>query len=147
MAISGEEVPPPAACAVERHVDRPWASSRRGEELERDAVRVAEAHARAVGRVLDATVVDAELVEPARPTSRARSRSAHAEGDVVEADPELAELLGRRRRLVLVQPDERAVAEQVDGVVQVGVGVLVDHGFGVEERLVPGDADRRGRAP
>ena len=64
-------------------------------------------------------------------------RSATPKRDVVETDAELAELLGRRRRLVLVQPDERAVAEQVDGVVHVGVGVLVDHGVGVEQLLVP----------
>ena len=34
-----------------------------------------------------------------------------AEGDVVETDAELAERLGRRRRLVLVQADQRAVAD------------------------------------
>jgi hypothetical protein len=42
---------------------------------------------------------------------------------------------------VLVQAEQRAVAEQVDGVVHVRVGVLVDHGSGVEEGFVPRDAD------
>ena len=45
--------------------------------------------------------------------------------------------------LVLVQADERAVAEHVHGVVEVGVGVLVDHRLGVEELLVPRNADRQ----
>ena len=67
-------------------------------------------------------------------------RSAHTERDVVEADAELAEVAGRRRRAVLVEADQGAAADQVHRVVQVGVGVLVDHGLGVEERLVPRDA-------
>ena len=50
--------------------------------------------------------------------------------------------LGRRRVLVLVQAEQRAVAEQVDGVVEVGVGVLVEHRLGVEQRPVPRDAHR-----
>jgi hypothetical protein len=62
---------------------------------------------------------------------------------VVEADPVLAEALRRRRGVVLVQADERAAAQQVDGVVHVRVGVLVDDGLGLEQRLVPGDADRQ----
>jgi hypothetical protein len=41
----------------------------------------------------------------------------------------------RRQALVLVQAEQRAVAEHVHGVVQVRVGVLVDHPLGVEGRL------------
>ena len=61
---------------------------------------------------------------------------------MVEPDPVLAEPLGRRRGAVLVQADEGAAAEQEHRVVHVGIGVLVDHRLGVEERLVPRDADR-----
>jgi hypothetical protein len=43
-----------------------------GEELERDAVRVAEAHARAVAGVLDLAVGDAQLVQPTRPLLQLR---------------------------------------------------------------------------
>ena len=62
---------------------------------------------------------------------------------MVEADPELAESFRRRRLRVLVQPDERAVAEHVHGVVHVGISVFVDHRVGVEELFVPGNADRQ----
>ena len=96
---------------------------------------------RAVRRVLDAAVLDAELVESTGPLLELGAVGA-TERDVVEPDSELAEPLGGRGLLVLVQPEERAVADQVHGVVEVRVGVLVDHGLGVEERLVPRDADR-----
>ena len=55
---------------------------RRGEELERDAVRVAEAHAGSVRRVLDPAVGDPELVEALRPLLELPPVRA-AEGDVV----------------------------------------------------------------
>jgi hypothetical protein len=42
---------------------------------------------------------------------------------------------------VLVQAQQRVVADQVHGVMEVGVGVLVQHRLGVQQRLVPGDAD------
>ena len=62
---------------------------------------------------------------------------------MVEADAELTERsAGGGAFVCWCRPDERAVAEQVHGVVQLRVGVLVDHRLGVEERLVPGDADR-----
>src|SRR5437870_5143340 len=80
------------------------------------AVRISEADARAVGRILDAAVLDAKLVESQGPLLELPPVRA-SEGNVVETDVELAELGGRRRRTVLVQPDQRAVAEQVHGVV------------------------------
>ncbi len=126
-----------AASAAPPQVRR---SGGRGEELERDAVRVAEAHARAVARILDLTVRDAELVEPACPLLEL-SAVGTAEGDVVEADPELAEPLVGRGRRMLVQTDQHAIADQVHGVVEVGIGVLVQHWLGAEERFVPGNAD------
>jgi hypothetical protein len=63
-----------------------------GEELERDAVGIPEAHARPVRRVLDAAVLepvldavlDAELVESACPVLELPSVGV-AEADVVEA--------------------------------------------------------------
>src|SRR5215216_69843 len=113
-----------------------------GEELERDAVRVAEAQARAVAGVLDLAVGDAQLVQPAGPLLQLGPVGA-AEGDVVQADPELAEAPLGRRRPVLVQAEQGVVAEQVHGVVEVGVGVLVQHRLGLQQRLVPGDADRQ----
>ena len=106
------------------------------EELERDAVRVTEAHSRAVGRVLDAAVLDTELGETTRPLLELGSVGA-SEREMVEADPVLAEPLVRCRGLVLVQPDQGAVAEEIDGVVEVWIRVLVDHGLGIEQRFVP----------
>src|SRR5207342_2258025 len=103
---------------------------------------IAEAHARAVRRILDATVRDAELVEPACPGLELGSVGA-TEADVVEAGPELAELLVRHRRPVLVHTEERAVSDHVHGVMEVGVGVFVEYRLGTEKRFVPGNADRK----
>src|SRR5436190_19932758 len=50
-----------AGTRPERAVRNTYGSGGRGEELERDAVGVTEAQARAVARVFDATVVDTEL--------------------------------------------------------------------------------------
>jgi hypothetical protein len=85
-------------------------------------------------------VGDPQLVQPARPLLQLRPVGA-AEGDVVQADPVLAEGLIGRGRPVLVQAEQGVAAEQVHGVVEVGVGVLVQHRLGAEQRLVPGDAD------
>ena len=68
-----------------------------------------------------------------------------AEGDVVETDAVLAEALGGAGVLVLVQAEQRAVAEQVHGVVHVGVGVLVEHGLGVEAAPRTTGRSRTGR--
>jgi hypothetical protein len=86
-------------------------------------------------------VFDAEFIEVMHPPHELCSVLA-AEGDVIEADPELAEPLVGRRPGVLMQADERAV-DQVHGVVEIAVRVLVDHGLGIEERSVPRDADRK----
>src|SRR5262245_54250047 len=69
------------------------------EELERDAVGVAKAQSRAVGRVHDAAVVDAELVESRHPLLQLRAVGA-AEADVIQAHSELAESLVGSRKLV-----------------------------------------------
>src|SRR5215211_1462297 len=131
------------ACTNPRLTRAAYRSLRRvGEELERDAVRVAEAHAQAVAGVLDPTVGHAQLVQPPCPPLELGPVGA-AEGDVVEADPVLAEVAFGGGRAVLVEAEQLAVAEQVHGVVEVGVGVLVQHRLGVEQRLVPGDADRQ----
>src|SRR4051794_2302041 len=78
-------------------------SGRRGEELEGDAVGIAEAEPGPVVSVLDLAVGDAQLVEAARPLLQLAAVGA-AERDVVEAGAELAERLGRDRPPVLVQP-------------------------------------------
>src|SRR5205085_10868048 len=67
-------------------------STRRGEELERDAVGVTEAEPRAVARVLDLTVPHAQLVQAPRPFLELAPLGA-PERDVIEADAKLAELL------------------------------------------------------
>ena len=56
---------------------------------------------------------------------------------MVEAERELAELLVGYRRHVLVQPDELPVADQVHRVMEVGIGVLVEHRLGTQQCLVP----------
>jgi hypothetical protein len=112
-----------------------------GEELQGDAIRIAEANARDVAPIFDPVVLDAELVEPAGPALELGAVGA-AEGDMVEADAELAEPLIGRGLGVLVQPQQGG-AEQVHGVVEVGIGVLVQHRLGIEQRLIPGDADRQ----
>src|SRR4029453_5885557 len=89
-------------------------SGRWGEELEPDAVRVAEAQARAVVGVLDLAVGDAQLVQSPRPLLQL-GPVATAEGDVVQADPELAEALVERGPGVPVQAEQGVVGEQVDG--------------------------------
>src|SRR5512133_3724989 len=83
----------------------PVPSVGRGEELERDAVRVAEAQARAVAGVLDLAVGDAQFVQPPDPLLQFRPVG-DAEGDVVEADPELAEAALGRGPGVLVQAEQ-----------------------------------------
>ena len=95
----------------------------------------------AVGRVLDGAVFDTELVQALCPLLKLVAGGA-AERDMVETDAELAERLAERWLLMLVQPEQGAVAHDVHGVVEVRVGVLVDHRVGVEERAVPGGADR-----
>src|SRR3954469_12338542 len=110
-------------------------SAWRREELERDSVGVAEADTRAVGRVLDAAMLDAELIEALRPLLELGAIRA-SEGDVIEADAVLAERFVRRRRRVLMQTDQR-VPQQVHSVVEPRIGVLVEHRFRVEERLIP----------
>ena len=75
----------------------------RSEELERDAVRIAETHARSIRRVLDAAMVDAELVEPQRPPLELATVG-DAEADVVETEAELAEPVLERRGGVLWSP-------------------------------------------
>src|SRR4051794_12183151 len=110
-------------------------SARWCEELEGDAVRVTEAHARAVAGVLDTAVLHAQLVESTRPSLELPAVRT-SERDVVEADTELAECLIRCWRPVLMDADER-VAEEIDDVVHVGVGVLVEHRLAAEQRLVP----------
>ena len=92
---------------------------------------------------------DASLIPPCSMPSSS-SRRAHFSSSPRSAQPKATwsrptlnslNCSSRRGRLVLVQPEEHAVADQVHGVVEVGVGVLVEHRLGVEERLVPGNAD------
>ena len=133
-ATSSEE----AIGGISRSACRRW-----DEELEGDAVGVTEGQAGPVGRVLDVAVGDAQLVE--RRDHFSSSRVGAPEGDVVEADAELAEARHRGRLLMLVQAEQRAVAQQVDRVVEGGVGVLVEHRLGVEQRLVQGTLTVRSR--
>ena len=67
------------------HPGRNHLNGVRREELERDAVRVAEAQARAVVGVHDAAVADAQLVESGHPSLEFGAVGA-AECDMVQAD-------------------------------------------------------------
>ena len=84
---------------------------------------------------------DAELIESAYPLFEFLPIGT-TKRNMVEAEPELAELLVGYRRHVLVQPEELAVADQVHRVMEVRIGVLVEHGLGTQERFVPRYAHR-----
>ena len=106
-------------------------SARRGKELKRDAVRISEAQTQPIGCVLDPSVGDAKLIESAYPLFEFLPIGT-TKCNMVEAEPELAELLVGYRRHVLVQPEELAVTDQVHRVMEVGIGVLVKHGLGTQ---------------
>src|SRR5258706_10906516 len=110
-------------------------SAWRSEELESDAIGISEAHTRAIGCVLDPTVDDAKFVKSAGPGLQLGSVGA-TEGDMIETDPMLAELLGGCRLFVLVQADERR-SQQVHGVVKARIGVFIEHRFCLEQGFVP----------
>src|SRR5207302_2120292 len=109
----------------------------RREELEGDVVGIAERQPRPVVRVDDPTMADAELVEPALPALQLRAVGA-PEGDVVEARAQLVERLRARRRRVEMDAEQRP-AHHPDDVMERS-GVLVEHGVGIEEALIPGAA-------
>src|SRR4051794_27288101 len=136
-----ESLPAPVAALAVDVRARHAGSAGGCKELEGDAIGISKAQSGAVRRVLDLAMSDAELVETRRPLLELLAVRT-SERDVVEPHSELAERLLRCRRLVLVQPDER-VAEQIDGVMHVWVGVLVDDRFGVEECSVPWRAHRQ----
>jgi len=85
-------------------------------------------------------VLDAELVEPARPLLEFAAVG-DAERHVVEPDPELAEVAAGRRRRVLMKAEQLPLADHVHGVVEVGLRVLVQHGRRVQQPLVPRNTD------
>ena len=58
---------------------------------------------------------------------------------MIESDAVLAEHFVGCRSRVLVQAEQR-VAEEVDGVMEPGIGVFVEYRLGVEQGLVPRDA-------
>src|SRR6202453_4341412 len=76
----------------------------RRKELECDAVRVAETQTRAVGRVDDSAVLNAQLIEPVHPGLQCGSVRA-TEADMIQAHPELAEALVGCRVLMLVNSE------------------------------------------
>jgi len=121
--------------AVDRRVTH---SSRRGEELEGDAVGVAEAEPGSVVGVDDAAVGDVEPVEMITPGLQGGAVGA-SEREVVEPGAQFAEGAGIWGG-VLVKADE-CPADGVDGVVEASVGGFVEDRFGAEERLVPGSAN------
>ncbi len=63
-----------------------------------------------VGRVDDSTVLNAELVEPGHPRFQVSAGGA-AEADMVQANPEFAEALVGRRKLVLVDSEQGVAVE------------------------------------
>jgi hypothetical protein len=75
----------------------------RGEELQGDAVGVAEGEARAIRFVFDSAVLDAQFIELARPLLELVAGGA-AECNVVEADLELAEAPGGAGRWCWCRP-------------------------------------------
>jgi short chain dehydrogenase len=60
-----------------------------------------------------------------------------AEADVVEAGAELAEAVALHRPVVLVDAEQRAIVERPHQMPESGVGVLVEHRVGAEQRSIP----------
>lgn len=110
-------------------------SGREGDELERDAARVAEGEDRAVGRVDDPTVGDAEFVEPGGPRLEPGTIGA-AEGAMVEPRPAFVEGDVGQRFDVLMEPDERLEPNDVP----VGRLLTGERRIGAEEPRAPGGA-------
>src|SRR5207244_6171568 len=81
---------------------------------------------------------DAEVVEPALPLLQL-APVGHAEADMVQTGPQLAERLGALGIRMRVDTEQRSAVQHPHHVVE-QAGVLVEHGLGIEEPLVPGGA-------
>ena len=90
--------------------------------------------ARAVRRVDDPTVLDAELVEPALPLLEL-TPVGYAERDVIEAGPVLTELRVLVRRRMRVETEETATFQHVDHVIEIA-GILIEYGIRIQEPAV-----------
>ena len=118
-------VPSPAQDKTPRVPETAYLRGGWGEELQRDAVRVAETQSRAVVGVHDAAVLDAELIQLLHPSFQLRTVRA-PEADMVETNLELGESPALQRPVMLVDAEQRAVLERPDRVPETGVGLFVD---------------------
>src|SRR5690349_18958007 len=59
---------------------------------------------------------------------------------MIQARAELGELPTLDVAVVLVDTEQRAVVERPDQMLEAGVGVLVEHGIGTDQRFVPRSA-------
>jgi hypothetical protein len=126
---------PVSAAAV--HGNGARVSSRRSEEFERDVVRVTEGQARAVGRINDAAIGYAELVQAAFPILEL-GPARTGEGEMIQAWPTLVERFGALQIGELVKPDKRPFQEPDDMVE--GTGIFIDQWVRAEQLLIPGAA-------
>jgi transposase len=108
------------------------------EELQRDVVRIAERKTRAIRRIHDPAVLDAQLTEFGFPLVEFAAVCAR-ECQVVESRSQLSERVATGRKRELVKSDERLTAEHPYDMAK-RTGVLVDNGLGTEECLIPRDA-------
>lgn len=107
------------------------------EELKSDAVWIAERQPRAIGRVDDPTVLDAQVVQSTLPLHEL-GPVATRERQMVQARTTLVERLGALEIGERVDPDE-CPAHEPDDMVE-GTCVFVDHRIGAEQPLIPGAA-------
>src|SRR3984885_9316400 len=111
---------------------------RRGEELKRDAIRVAEGQPGPIGGIDNAVMGNAELIEPIRPLLELVSIGA-VEGQMMQAHAALVERQVVSRVGELVQANEGRTPYQPDHVSK-WARVLVEDRLGGEQVLVPRDA-------
>ena len=112
----------------------PW----RCKELQCNVVRIAERQARAVWRIDDAAVLDAENIQPRLPLFQFGSAGA-GEGEVIEPGPSLVKGFTSMEIRKLMDANQGLAPEKPNDVME-GARVLVDHRLGPEQPLVPRSA-------
>ena len=109
---------------------------RRGEELQRDVVGIAEREPRTVRGVNDAAVRQCPARRASTPTARARL-GCRTRTHMVQSRPALVKGVRAVRIRELVEAHQGLAAQQPDDVMERS-RILVEHGRAADEVLVPG---------